>query len=148
MKDMIMLTIGKLALQADVTTDTVRYYEKEGLLTPASKTEAGYRLYNEDAMRRLRFIRQAQQCGFSLAEIRELLTLRNSDEACCKDVKSVTISKKLQLEHKIKALQIMSQALSELITICDNETQPLDECPILSALESSMAKQTKGKRNA
>ncbi len=142
-----MLTIGKLALEADVTTDTVRYYEKEGLLTPASKTGAGYRLYNEDAMRRLRFIKQAQQCGFSLAEIRELLTLRNNDEACCKDVKSVTIAKKLQLEHKIKALQIMSQALSELITICDNETRSLDECPILFALESSMAKKTKGKRN-
>ncbi len=142
-----MHTIGKLALQADVTTDTVRYYEKEGLLTPTSKTAAGYRLYDENSLRRLRFIRQGQQCGFSLLEIRELLTLRNSDEACCKDVKSVTIAKKLQLEHKIKALQVMSQALSELISICDNETRPLDECPILSALENSMAKQTKGKRN-
>ena len=148
LKDQAMHTIGKLALQADVTTDTVRYYEKEGLLTPASKTDAGYRLYNENALRRLRFIKQAQKCGFSLTEIRELLTLRNSDEACCKDVKSVTIAKKLQLEHKIKALQLMSQALSELISICDNETRPLDECPILFALESSMSKQIKGKRNA
>jgi Zn(II)-responsive transcriptional regulator len=139
-----MHTIGKLALQADVTTDTVRYYEKEGLLVPTSKTGAGYRLYDEEAVRRLRFIKQAQQCGFSLTEIRELLTLRNSDEACCKDVKSVAIAKKLQLEHKIKALQIMSLALSELIVICNNETRPLDECPILAALESSIAKQMKG----
>ena len=107
-----MRTIGKLALQADVTTDTVRYYEKEGLLAPASKTGAGYRLYDEDAVRRLRFIKQAQQCGFSLTEIRELLTLKNSDSACCKDVKSVAIAKKLQLEHKVRALQVMSQALS------------------------------------
>ena len=142
-----MHTIGKLASQADVSTDTVRYYEKEKLLTPASKTEAGYRLYNEDSLRRLHFIKQAQQCGFSLTEIRELLALRNTDEACCKDIKSVTIAKKLQLEHKIKALQIMSHALSELILICSNESLPLDECPILSALESSMAKQTKGKRH-
>lgn len=142
-----MRTIGKLALQADVTTDTVRYYEKEGLLAPASKTGAGYRLYDEDAVRRLRFIKQAQQCGFSLTEIRELLTLKNSDAACCKDVKSVAIAKKLQLEHKVRALQVMSQALSELIAICNNETRPLDECPILSALETSMAKQVKGKRN-
>lgn len=142
-----MRTIGKLALQADVTTDTVRYYEKEGLLAPASKTGAGYRLYDEDAVRRLRFIKQAQQCGFSLMEIRELLTLKNSDAACCKDVKSVAIAKKLQLEHKVRALQVMSQALSELIAICNNETRPLDECPILSALETSMAKQVKGKRN-
>ena len=142
-----MHTIGKLAMLAGVTTDTVRYYEKEGLLIPVSKTAAGYRLYDEDTIRRLRFIRQAQQCGFSLTEIRELLTLRNSDEACCKDVKSVAIAKKLQLEHKIKALQTMSRALSELIFICNNETQPLDECPILSALENSMSKQTKGKRH-
>jgi Zn(II)-responsive transcriptional regulator len=144
MKETVMHTIGKLALQANVTTDTVRYYEKEGLLVPTSKTGAGYRIYDEEAVRRLRFIKQAQQCGFSLTEIRELLTLRNSDEACCKDVKSVAIAKKLQLEHKIKALQIMSLALSELIVICNNETRPLDECPILAALESSIAKQMKG----
>jgi Zn(II)-responsive transcriptional regulator len=139
-----VLMIGKLAREAGVTPDTVRYYEKEGLLAPARKSDAGYRLYDEDAARRLRFIRQAQQCGFSLSEIRELLTLKNSNAACCKDVKSVAIVKKLQLEHKIRALQAMSGALSGLIAICDDETRPLDECPILAALESSMAKQAKG----
>lgn len=144
MKKPVMHTIGKLATEAGITTDTVRYYEKEGLLAPASKTSAGYRLYDEDAVRRLRFIKQAQQCGFSLAEIRELLTLKNSDAACCKDVKSLAIAKKLQLEHKIRALQVMSGALSELIAICNAETRPLDECPILAALENSIAKQAKG----
>ncbi|BBP05399.1 heavy metal-responsive transcriptional regulator [Sulfuriferula plumbiphila] len=142
-----MLTIGKLALRVDVTTDTVRYYEKEGLLAPARKTDAGYRLYDDVAIRRLRFIKQAQHCGFSLAEIGELLALKSSDAACCKDVKSVAIEKKLHLEHKIKALRVMSQALSELITVCDDETRPLQECPILAALESSMEKQLKGDRN-
>lgn len=140
-----MHTIGKLALHADVTTDTVRYYEKEGLLTPSKRTGAGYRLYGEDAVRRLRFIKQAQQCGFSLKEIREVLALKNNDAACCKDVRSVAIEKKLQLEHKIRALQVMSRALSELIAICGDETRPLDECPILAALENSMAKQAKGR---
>lgn len=139
-----MRTIGKLAAETDVTIDTVRYYEKEGLLAPAAKTGAGYRLYDGDAVRRLRFIRQAQQCGFSLSEIRELLTLKNSDAACCRDVKSVAIAKKLQLEHKIRALQAMSGALSELIAVCNDETRPLDACPILAALENSMAKQAKG----
>ena len=142
-----MLTIGKLALGSDVTTDTVRYYEKEGLLAPARKTDAGYRLYGDEAIRRLRFIKQAQHCGFSLTEIRELLALKNRDAACCKDVRSIAIDKKLHLEHKIKALQIMSQALSELITICNDEARPLDECPILAALESSMEKQLKGDGN-
>ena len=140
-----MQTIGKIATQAGITADAVRYYEKEGLLSPTRKTEAGYRLYDADAVRRLRFIKQAQQCGFSLTEIRELLTLKNSDAACCKDVRSVAIAKKLQLEHKIKSLQVMSQALSELITICNRESSPLDECPIIAALETSMAKQMKGK---
>lgn len=143
-----MLTIGKLALSADVTTDSVRFYEKQNLLSPARKTYAGYRLYDDTALRRLRFIKQAQQCGFSLAEIRELLALKSSNAACCKDVRSVAIEKKLHLEHKIKALRVMSQALSELITICDDETRPLEECPILAALESSMALQLKGNRNA
>lgn len=143
-----MLTIGKLALSADVTTDTVRFYEKQSLLAPARKSDAGYRLYDDSSTRRLRFIKQAQQCGFSLAEVRELLTLKSSDAACCKDVRSVAIEKKLHLEHKIKALRVMSQALSELITICNDETRPLEECPILAALESSMALQLKGNRNA
>lgn len=142
-----MLTIGKLAREAGVPPDTVRYYEKEGLLAPARKTDAGYRLYDEDAARRLRFIRQAQQCGFSLAEIGELLMLKRSDAACCKDVRGVAVSKKLQLEHKIRALQAMSGALSELIAICNDEARPLDECPILAALENSMAGQMEGARN-
>ena len=147
MKSSIKYTIGKLAAVAEVTTDTVRYYEKEGLLAPAGKTNSGYRLYDADAVRRLRFIKQAQQCGFSLTEIRELLTLRNSDAACCKDVKSVAIAKKLQLEHKIRALQVMSGALSELIAVCNAEARPLDECPILATLENSMAQHGKGKGN-
>lgn len=140
-----MRTIGQLANVTAVTADTIRYYEKEGLLAPATKTAAGYRLYDDEAVRRLRFIRQAQQCGFSLTEIRELLTLRNSDAACCRDVRSVAIAKKLQLEHKIRALQAMSDALSELIAVCDDETRPLDACPILAALEHSMARQGAGR---
>jgi len=103
-------TIGKLAAQADVTIDAVRFYGKQGLLAPARRTPAGYRLYDGEVLRRLRFIKQAQQCGFSLTEIRELLTLKNSDAACCRDVKSVAIAKKLQLAHKIRALQAMSGA--------------------------------------
>ena len=140
-----MLTIGKVAASAAVTTDTIRYYEKEGLLASTQKTEAGYRLYGSGTLGRLRFIKQAQQCGFSLTEIRELLDLKSSDAACCKDVKSVAIQKKLQLEHKINALKIMSRALSELIAICDDESKPLDECPILTALESSLQKEAIGK---
>ena len=78
-----MFTIGKLARIADVSSDTLRYYEREGLIEPAGKSPAGYRLYDQDSARRLRFIKQAQHCGFTLAEIRELLVLRRRDAACC-----------------------------------------------------------------
>jgi len=131
------LTVGKLARLAEVSADTVRFYEKEGLVAPARKSAAGYRLYEKDAVRRLRFIKHAQACGFSLAEVRELLTLRGSGTACCTDVKSVAVHKKLLIEAKIRTLQTMSRALSELIARCDGGLLPLDACAILAALEAA-----------
>ena len=142
-----MLTISKLASRAEVTTDAIRHYEREGLIVAAARTAAGYRQYDGDAIRRLGFIKQAQQCGFSLTEIRELMALKNSNAACCSDVRTVAVEKKLQLEHKIRALQLMSGALTELITVCNEVTRPLDECPILAALESSMSGKVKGEKN-
>ena len=133
------MTIGKLAKRADVSADTLRFYEDEGLLMPAKKSGAGYRLYGEDAMRRLDFIKHAQQCGMTLSEIRQLLELKANDRACCSDVRGLAIQKKLQIEQKIKTMKAMSQALSNLIEICTAGDQPLDDCPILAALESSMA---------
>lgn len=130
-----MLTIGKLARAGDISPDALRYYEREGLIAPASKTDSGYRLYGEDAVRRMRFIQHAQSCGFTLAEIRELLHLRQSDNACCDDVKSRAIEKKLQLAAKIRAMQAMSAALDKLIAECAGGSLPLDDCPILAALE-------------
>ena len=76
-----MLTIGKAAARANVIPDTLRYYEREGLIQPATKTEAGYRLYDTEQVRRLQFIRQAQECGFALGEIRQLLTVRSQPAA-------------------------------------------------------------------
>ena len=133
-----MYTIGKVARLAGVSTDTLRYYEKENLIAPASKTAAGYRLYDDEAMRRMRFIKQAQQCGFTLSEIKELLTLKSADRACCEDVRSLAIEKKLRIEHKLRTLQAMSRALDHLIQSCDGGENPAGACPILGALESSL----------
>jgi len=130
-----MLTIGKLASLAEISTDTLRYYEREGLIRPADRTESGYRLYDEDSARRIHFIKQAQHCGFTLMEIRDLLVLRNRDAACCGDVRNRAIEKKLKLEHKIKAMKLMSRALDRLIVDCADEAQPVGECTILAALE-------------
>jgi len=135
------ITIGKLAKLADVSTDTIRFYEDENLLMPASKTAAGYRLYGDDAVRRLEFIKHAQHCGMTLAEIRQLLELKADDSSCCSDVRGLAIRKKLQLEQQIRTMQAMSRALSELIAICTVGDRSLDDCPILAALESSLADQ-------
>lgn len=130
-----MLTIGKVAALIGISANTLRYYEREGLIRPASTSPSGYRLYDEGAVSRLRFIRQAQQCGFTLTEIAELLTLRARDSACCNDVRRLTIEKKLQLEARIKVMQAMSRALDILVADCDDAGRPVDHCPILAALE-------------
>lgn len=130
-----MLTIGKLAAAVDISPDALRYYEREGLLAPAAKTASGYRLYDEEAPRRVRFIQHAQACGFTLAEIRELLQLRQMDSACCNDVRHRAIEKKLQLAAKIRTMQAMSAVLDRLIAECADGNQAVDDCPILAALE-------------
>ena len=103
-----MFTIGKLAGLTSVSNDTLRYYEQEGLIRPTAKSAAGYRLYDRDSARRIHFIKHAQRCGFTLAEIRELLALRGRDNACCGDIRTRAVEKKLQIERKIRAMKAMS----------------------------------------
>src|SRR5258708_17335289 len=128
-----MFTIGKLASRTGVSNDTLRYYEQEGLVEPAGKSPAGYRLYDKDSARRIHFIKHAQHCGFTLAEIRELLVLRGRDKAYCGDVRKRAIEKRLQIERKIRAMKAMSKALDQLIAESAHETQPVKECTILAA---------------
>jgi MerR family Zn(II)-responsive transcriptional regulator of zntA len=132
-----MLTIGKLAALAEISTDTLRYYEEEGLIAPADRSASGYRLYDQDSVRRIRFVKQAQHSGFTLAEIRDLLALRGSTRACCDDVRAKAIEKKLQLEHKIRAMKSMSKALDRLIADCTRKGRPVAECTILAAFEQT-----------
>lgn len=96
-------------------------------------------MYDADSERRIRFIRHAQNCGFTLAEIRELLALRRHVKACCGDVRTRAVEKKLQIEGKIRAMKAMSKALDQLIVECANEAQPVNECTIIAALERAAA---------
>lgn len=107
------LTIGKLGQLADTSANAVRFYEREGLMQPA-KTESGYRLYGPEAVERLRFIKQAQHCGFTLSEIQALLQLPDEASSCCSDVRGKVIEKKLELETRIKAMKAMYKALDQL----------------------------------
>jgi MerR family Zn(II)-responsive transcriptional regulator of zntA len=133
----VTLTIGKVATIANVSTDTLRYYEREGLVEPAAKGVNGYRVYDDNAVRRIRirFIKEAQHCGFTLTEIRTLLDLRTRDATCCNDVRRVALEKKLQLEAKIKAMKAMSKTLDHLIADCGEKSRSLKDCPILAALD-------------
>jgi DNA-binding transcriptional MerR regulator len=134
-----MLTIGKLAALADVRPDTLRYYERERLLTPAAKSDSGYRLYDGDSVRRIRFIKQAQHCGFTLTEIAQLLALRHRPSARCGDVRKLAVEKKGQLEARIRTMRTMCKALDRLVANCSAEDRPVDKCPILSALDHADA---------
>jgi MerR family Zn(II)-responsive transcriptional regulator of zntA len=132
-----MFTIGKLASLTKVSSDTLRYYEDERLIKPARRSPAGYRLYDQDSARRIHFIKHAQACGFTLAEIRELLGLRGRDRTSCGDVRRRAVEKKLQIEARIRAMKAMSKALDQLIADCANAARPVRECTIMAALEQA-----------
>ena len=133
---MDVLTIGRLAKQARVNRETVRYYEQRRLLPRPSRSAAGYRVFSDDAVRRLRFIRHAKMLGFSLEEIKDLLALRIHSIDTCERVRERTQTKIADIEGKIETLQRMKDSLSELITAC-SQRRKTNDCPILNCLEAS-----------
>lgn len=131
------LTIGCLANLADVSANAVRFYEREGLMAVPAKSPSGYRLYGLDALERLRFIKQAQRCGFTLGEIQELLRVRGEVSSCCDDVRGKVIEKKLQLELRIKEMRAMSKELDRLLADCADVGASAKDCSILAALSAA-----------
>ncbi|MHB1872278.1 MAG: heavy metal-responsive transcriptional regulator [Steroidobacteraceae bacterium] len=125
------LGIGALAKRAGVRIDTIRYYERSGLLSPKTRLQSGYRRYSEAELARLRFIRRAQALGFSLKEIRELLTLSKGRDVA--RVKRAAQTKLADVEQRIAALERMRSGLASLIAACPGHGEPSD-CPILRAL--------------
>lgn len=105
------LLVGELAKVAGVTADTIRFYEKHGLLPEPARTGAGYRLYDRQALRRVRFIRQAQSIGFSLAEIRRILNLRGGGAETCRCVVSIAEATLEETERKIRELRQLRDSL-------------------------------------
>ena len=128
------LSIGKVARRAGVGVETIRFYERQGLLTAPIRKESGYRLYPEHVLGRIRFIRRAKELGFSLREIKELLELRRNSSAPCEDVCAKAQAKIANIEGKIAMLTKMKQALSELFAACQVGAS-LGDCPILEFLE-------------
>ena len=123
--------IGKLAARAGVSIDTVRYYERSGLLSPQARLPSGYRRYSEMQASRLRFIRRAQELGFSLKDIRELLGISSQRDVA--RIKRAAEKKIQEVEDRMKALRRVRDALANLVATCPGHGRAAD-CPILNAL--------------
>jgi len=123
--------IGTLAKRAGVSIDTVRYYEKSGLLAPVARLPSGYRRYNDVQVSRLRFIRRAQELGFTLKDIRELLGLSKQHDVG--KVKRAAQKKLAEVEARLTALTRMRDGLATLVATCPGHGRAAD-CPILKAL--------------
>ena len=128
------LKIGQVARLAEVGVETIRFYERRGLIEEPPRRASGYRQYPPQAVARMRFIRRAKELGFSLQEIKELLELRVDADATCADVKGRANAKILDIQHKIETLESMRAALDELVAACTG-SGPLSECPILEAMD-------------
>ena len=127
-------TIGQVAKRAGVGVETVRFYERRGLIEQPRKRSSGYRVYPEDTVHRIRFIRHAKDLGFTLNEIGELLSLRPDPHGNCDAAKERAEEKVADIEGKIGSLTRMQHSLERLIDACESRSETA-ECPILEALD-------------
>lgn len=132
---MLTLTIGQLAKALSISTDTIRLYERQGLIAKPPRSENGYRHYPANAVARLRFIQRAKTMGFTLKQIGELLAIQRSSQHTCDEVRQKAQHKLLDIELKLNELQRLKAALETLVHTC--ETPHADDvCPLLQVLEA------------
>lgn len=134
------LTRGQVARASQVGAETIRFYEREGLLPPTVRSSNGYRHYTQDTVQRLNFIRRAKKLGFNLKEIKELLSLHDNPYASRANVKTMTESKLVEIENKIVDLQRIRDVLAHLAAECSGEG-PISGCPIIQTLDGNEAKE-------
>ena len=125
---------GQLAKAANVNIQTVRFYDRQGILKPASRTEAGYRIYDKEGVKRLNFIIQAKKLGFSLKEIKEFLALRVQSVKACDRVRKKATEKLKDIQNKIAHLKKLEKTFKGLIGDCENRVVT-NQCPILEKME-------------
>jgi len=127
-------TIGWVAKEAGVNAQTVLYYERRGLLPEPSRTMNGYRVFNDASVRRIRFIKRAQELGFTLKQVEALLTLQDDKDASCAEVSVMAANHLADIEAKILDLEHMKKALIPLVEACPKKGA-LTACPIMDSLE-------------
>lgn len=136
------LTIGQVAKQASIGVETVRFYERRGLLAEPDRKASGYRQYDESAVARLQFIRQAKELGFRLTEIKELLALWFDPHTKCCDVRKKAQAKIVEIDERIESLKVMKKALSRITTQCERRGS-VAECPLFTSLEPSSPRRSR-----
>lgn len=124
------LTIGRLAKACDVNVETIRFYERKGILKQPKKV-GSFRHYPTEYISRIQFIKRSQELGFTLSEAKELLDLKIKNQSRCSDVLSKTEKKIEEIDQKIKDLKVMKKALVKLANCCEDPSIPLSDCPIL-----------------
>ena len=139
------LTIGKLAAAAGVGVETVRFYERKGLIQRPARPSSGFRVYSQEAIAKLAFVREAQQVGFTLREIRDLLALRANLATDCAAVRGRAAAKLAQLETRIAQFVRISATLRNLLSACPGRGE-LDKCSIVEALSASAKRSHPGGR--
>ena len=140
-----MYRIGEIAKLAEVTPDTIRYYEKQKMMDHGLRTEGGFRLYTEDDLQRLKFIRHARQLDFSLESIRELLSIRiDPQHHTCQESKSIVQARLNEVEARIQELQTMRLSLQHLNDACCGTSHSSVYCSILETLEQGSSGDPKG----
>jgi len=141
------MTIGELAKACGVGVETIRYYERRGLIPDPRPGKKGYREFSDDDARRVQFIKQAQGLGFTLKEIAELLALRVSSDTTCDDVRGLAEAKLEDIEEKLRTLRSFKRALGKLVDQC-GRSGPDGQCPILDALDDPKRKPKKRARRS
>jgi MerR family transcriptional regulator, copper efflux regulator len=131
---MTILSIGQVAKRTMLTVETIRFYEKKGLIIPPQRSDTGYRLYPSTTIKRVLFIQHAKKVGFTLKEIKELLYLRKTPGTSCTEIKLRSLDKLAEIERKIEGLKKIKQALSLMLIHCSGSGD-LSECPILETLD-------------
>ncbi len=123
---------GTLARHSGVNSETIRYYEKKGLMPDPPRSAGGHRIYARSHLKRLSFIRRTRELGFTIREVRDLLDLVDSEQYTCAEVRDRTVIHLCDVEQKLRDLQNMQHTLKSMVSKCDGGLVP--ECPIIDAL--------------
>jgi len=128
------MSMGELATRADCKAETVRYYEKEGLLPEPPRTEGGHRLYSRTHLKRLYFIRRSRELGFSVNQVRELLSFVDDPGRACGEVKAMALLQARNVQEKINDLKRLHKALTDMSVSCKGGKYSTEQCPIIDAI--------------